>query len=247
MNLKQNIQSYGRFKGTPWFTKMSESTIFVGGCGSIGSWTSFFLARASANVIVVDHDFYEDHNTSSQLFLREDVGKSKVAAFTSMVSKMCGENNVTPLHTEITEEEGQWQSIILRCDAVVVGFDNLKARRLIYEEWKINGKKDSIYLDGRLSVEEGTVYILTKQSSEEEHSAYEGTYFEDHERVELPCTFKSTTHCGALIAAKIVGNITNWFNNITEGTMPRIISNIEFHLPLMMFDQPVLKAKEVCY
>lgn len=62
MNLKQNIQSYGRFKGTPWFTKMSESIIFVGGAGSIGSHTVFQLARASANIIVADMDTVEEHN-----------------------------------------------------------------------------------------------------------------------------------------------------------------------------------------
>lgn len=180
------------------------------------------------------------------MYGKSHTGKKKVIALKEVCNYLCGEDNIMALDVEITEEEGQWQSIIPRCDAVVVGFDNLKARRFIYEEWKVNGKDNSIFLDGRLSVEEGTIYILTTQSSEEDYLAYEGTYFEDHERVELPCTFKSTTHCGALIAAKIVGNITNWFNNITEGTMPRIISNIEFHLPLMMFDQPVLKAKEVC-
>jgi molybdopterin/thiamine biosynthesis adenylyltransferase len=243
MNSKQSIQSYGRFKGATWFDKISTSTIFVGGCGSIGSWTSFFLARTGANVIVLDYDFYEDHNSSSQLFLREDIAKTKVDAFSSMVSKMCGENNVTPINEQITEEEGQWRSLVSRCEAVVVGFDNLKARRLVYEEWKVNGRDKSIFIDGRLSMEEGTVYVLTKDSLEDELLAYEATYFSDHERVELPCTYKATTHCGALIASYIVANITNWFNNLTEGTLPRPITNIEFHIPLMMFDQPILKAK----
>lgn len=99
----------------------------------------------------------------------------------------------------------------------------------------------------RLSAESFSVYVLTKQSSEEEVLGYEGTYFEEHERVELPCTLKATTHCGAGIAWWIVTQISNHMNNITPETMPRPITNLEVHGELSMIDQPILKPKEVCY
>jgi hypothetical protein len=72
---------------------------------------------------------------------------------------------------------------------------------------------------------------------------YEATYFSDHERVELPCTFKATTHYGAGVAWWIVTQVSNHLNNITTGTIPRTLSNIEVCGPLSMIDQPILKAK----
>lgn len=242
MNLKRNVQSYGRFKNLPWFDKISDSYIFVGGAGGIGSWLVLFLARTGANVVVVDMDTVEEHNIAGQVYGKGEIGKKKVDAIESVASSLCGENNITPIDTEITEEPAQWQSIITRCEAVCVGFDNLKARGLVYKEWLLNGKEDSIFIDGRLSAENGQVYVVTKQSTPEELAAYESTYFSDSEKVELPCTMKATSHCGALIASLMTAEVVNWFNNIAGNPMPRTISNIEFHLPLMLIEQPVLKC-----
>lgn len=36
MNSKENIKSYGRFKGLPWFDPISKSRIMVLGQGGIG-------------------------------------------------------------------------------------------------------------------------------------------------------------------------------------------------------------------
>lgn len=244
MNSRKNTQSYGRFKNLPWFDRISESKVFVGGAGGIGSHVIFQLARTGTDVVAVDMDTVEEHNIAGQLYGKGHIGKSKVQAMTEVIDYLCGENNYTPLHTEITEEGGQWQSIVRRCDAVVVGFDNLKARRLIYEDWKDNGKDNSIFIDGRLSAESFTVYVLTKQSIEDDLLAYEQTYFDESERVELPCTMKATTHCGAGIAWWIVTQIANHMNNMTADVMPRTISNLEVHGPLSMLDQPVLKVIE---
>lgn len=244
MNSKTNIQSYGRFKNLPWFDKISQSTIFVGGAGGIGSWLTLFLARTGANVIVIDMDTVEDHNIAGQVYGELEVGEKKVKALHNVIKGFCMEDNITSIDTEITEEGGQWQAFIRRSDAVCVGFDNLKARGLVYKEWKTNGKKGSIYLDGRLSAESGQIYFLTTDSTEDDLLAYEQTYFDESEKVELPCTMKATTHCGAFIASLMTAQITNWFNNISGNIMPRTVSNIEFHLPLMMIDQPVLKPKE---
>lgn len=179
-----------------------------------------------------------------QLYGKSHIGKSKVKAIVEVVEYLCGENNVTPLHTEITEEAGQWQSMVSRSDAVCVGFDNLKARELVYKHWKEYGKENSIYIDGRLACESAQVYVITMHSTEDEFLAYEQTYFSESEKVELPCTMKATTHCGAMIAAFMFAQVANWFNNISGAVMPRTISNIEFHLPLMLIEQPVLKVKE---
>lgn len=243
MNSKQSVQSYGRFKNLPWFDKMSQSLIFVGGAGGIGSHVVFQVARTGANVVAVDLDTVSRENLAGQMYGESHIGMKKVDAISEVIDYLCEENNFTPLDTEITEDGGQWQSIVQRCDAVVVGFDNLKARKLVYDEWKTNGKEESIFIDGRLSAESFTVYTVTKQSSEEDFIAYEQTYFPESERVELPCTMKATTHCGAGIAWWIVTQISNYMNNTSGAIMSRPISNIEVHGALSMIDQPILKPK----
>lgn len=243
MNSKQNVQSYGRFKSLPWFDKISQSLIFVGGAGGISSHVIFQLARTGANVVAVDMDVVSAENLAGQMYGKSHIGMKKVKAMSNVIDFLCGENNFTGLDVEVTEEGGQWQSIIQRCGAVVVGFDNLKARKLIYDEWKASGKEDSIFIDGRLSSESFTVYLVTKNSTEEDFIAYEQTYFPDSERVELPCTMKATTHCGAGIAWWITTQISNHMNNIAGSIMSRPINNIEVHGALNMIDQPVLKPK----
>lgn len=244
MNSKKAIESYGRFKNLPWFDKMSQSLIFVGGAGGIGSHLTFQLARTGANIVVADMDTVEEQNLAGQLYGKTHIGMTKVEAIVDVVKFLCGENNVTPLNIEITEDGAQWQSIVDRCSVVCVGFDNLKARQLIYKEWKANGKEDSIFLDGRLSAESFTVYIVTKKSTEEELLAYEQTYFDESERVELPCTMKATTHCGAGIAWWMTQQISNHFNNITENTIPRFVTNLDVHGSMGLIEQPVLKIRE---
>lgn len=181
------------------------------------------------------------------MYGKEDVGKSKVEAISDVVTRLCGENNITPVETFIDENGGLWTNLVAQSDVVCVGFDNLKARELVYKEWRANGKEKSFFVDGRLSAENGQIFTLSKDSLELDFTAYEQTYFPESERVELPCSMKATSHCGALIASLMTAQITNWFNNGLEENVPRTTSNIEFHLQLMIFDQPKYKVKTEVY
>jgi len=245
MSTKKNNSSFRRFKNLPWFDKVSASLIFVGGAGGIGSWLSFFLCRAGAEVVLVDDDTVAEENLAGQLYGKQDIGKPKVEAMYDLIDRLCGQNTLSPIKTFITEEPSQWQGIVSDCDVVAVGFDNLKARRIIYEEWKVKGKEGSFFIDGRLAAESGQVFVLGKNWSKDKFDSYEATYFSDEERVELPCSMKATTHCGAMIASFMVSQITNHLNNTVEGAIPRQISNIEFHLPVMLLQQPPYKKIEV--
>lgn len=236
-------QHYGRFKGLPWFTEMKKATIFIGGAGGISSWLSLFLNRAGARLIVIDNDTVGLENLAGQLYGSIDVGKPKVKALESVLERLCGEVNGAFIQQFIDDTDGQWKTLVRRSNIVCVGFDNLKARRLVYEEWKLNGKDVSFFVDGRLSAESGQVFVLSKNSPEDSFTAYEQTYFSDAERTELPCTMKATSHCGALIASIMTSQITNWLNNITEDTLQREVSNVEFHLQLSLFETPVYKPK----
>ncbi len=243
-NPKQELSNYGRFKNLPWFDTMSQSTILVGGAGGIGSWVTLFLARIGCNVITVDMDIVGEENLAGQTYGKEDIGVAKVEALQNVVLRLCGEDTVQGVNEEVTQEGGYWSARLPICDVVVVGFDNLEARRLVYEEWKKNGKETSLFIDGRLTAESGQVFLLEKSSSEEVYKGYEATYFSPEERTELPCTMKATTHCGAFIGSIIVSQATNWFTNLTNPVFSRTVGNYEFHLPFMLFDQPKYKTHD---
>lgn len=244
MNSKQNVLSYGRFKGLAWFDLISQSLIFVGGAGGIGSHLAFQLARTGARLLIADNDTVGEENLAGQLYGKQDIGKKKTEAIIDVIVRLCSEDNVTPLDTLITEEDAAWRHLIPRCDVVCVGFDNLKARELVYKAWRTTGKRTSLFIDGRLAAESGQVYFLDKNSTEEQFTAYEQTYFPESERVELPCTMKATTHCGALIASLMVSNITNWFNNQVKDSLPRDLAHYDFQLPLTIIEPIQLKVKE---
>jgi len=231
----------GRFKGLPWFNRISEATVFVGGAGGISSWLTLFLSRAGARVIVIDNDTVGEENLAGQCYGKEDIGKYKVDALSDVITRLCGENKLTPLNALVDSKGGQWPVGVQQADIVCVGFDNLAARKLVYDQWKANGKEESFFIDGRLAAESGQIFILEKRWPSDYYKAYEDTYFPENERVELPCTMKATTHCGALIASLMTAQIMNWCNNTSEETMDRQLSNMEFHLQIMAFDQPAYK------
>lgn len=247
MNSKNLLEHYGRFKGLEWFNRLSQSRILVGGAGGIGSWLSFFLVRTGAEVITFDLDYTDKGNLAGQMYGNQHVGKSKVEALGEVINYLCGTPNYIPVELEI-KAEGPWKEVVEESDVVCVGFDNLEARRLLYDYWKEKGKETSLFIDGRLGAESLQIFVVDKQAPESDFKAYEATYFSKEERMEVPCTVKATTHCGAMIASYMTSLITNWMSNL-EGSS-RTVCNIEIHLPIMLssyfqFPEPVIAEEHV--
>lgn len=239
MNSKKNVSSYGRFKDLPWFDPIAKSKIMVFGQGGIGSWVTLFLARAGADLVIVDMDIVDEGNLAGQLYGSAEVGMKKVAAMFDVVTRLCGENNVTPMNVEVKDDEkAQWYGLLARMDVVVVSFDNIPMRKLVYEKWRKNGKAESLFVDGRMSSENGNIFTISKTDPESAFEFYEGTFFEAGDVEPLPCSAKATSHCGAFIATIITASITNWFTNKLEA-MPMkrtILQQFDFHLPLLFFE-----------
>jgi molybdopterin/thiamine biosynthesis adenylyltransferase len=238
MNSKQNIQSYGRFKTLPWFNSIAQSRIMVFGQGGIGSWLTFLLARTGANLFTIDDDTVEDSNLAGQLYGASSIKKKKVQAMKEIVAAMCGENNITAIDEKVilASEGSQWRAYISMCDVVCVSFDSIAARRLVYNVWKLEGKENSLFVDGRMSAEQGQIFTLEKKAEVEAVQFYEDSFFDDSILPEAPCTAKATSHCGALISSLMVSQITNWFTNQTPGTMQRVLtSQLDFYLPVNLF------------
>jgi hypothetical protein len=210
----------GRFKDAPWAN--SSEIITIGGVGGIGSWVAFFLARAGYKLVVYDFDTVEEVNLGGQLYSIPSIGKSKTRALIDIITDFCGPVKISAFNKF---EEGSLVTPI-----TVAAFDNMASRKVMFEEWK-KLEDRAMFIDGRLLAETYTIQIVLPGAEEQ----YESTLFEDSEVPDGPCTFRSTTHCGASMGTQITGIINNMISNSIYGSEIRTIPKfISYSFPLML-------------
>lgn len=219
-----------RFRDAPWFEE--NTPIIIGGVGGIGSWLSLFLARQSADLYIFDNDSYEEVNMAGQFCKTEDIGKLKTKAIKDNIFDFTGNQKVTSFQLY---EEGSFANEIM-----FSGFDNMQARKTMFESW-INFVGDSaekrekvtVFIDGRLNAEEAEIYIVTPDKIDE----YRKTLFDDSEASPLNCSYKSTTHCSAIIAGLMVSAYNNVVTNHKLNLDYRVVPfSIKYQLPFLNFE-----------
>ena len=194
-----------RFQGLDWYSQDDAPVVVVGGAGGIGSWLSFFLARANFNVTLSDFDIVEEHNIGGQLFKRNQIGKYKAEAVGRNVSEF-STNTINAQTVKITEETATHEFMFS-------AFDNMDARRAMFKVWKRswNSMNRPIFIDGRLNAEQFQIFCVTPENADE----YERIHlFNDSEVEDAPCSAQQTTHTAAMIAGHMVGFFTNHITNI---------------------------------
>ena len=194
-----------RFQGLDWYSQDNAPVVVVGGAGGIGSWLSFFLARANFNVILSDFDTVEEHNIGGQLFKRNQIGRYKAEAVGRNVSEF-STNTINAQIVKITEETATHEFMFS-------AFDNMDARRAMFKVWKRswNSMNRPIFIDGRLNAEQFQIFCVTPENADE----YERIHlFNDSEVEDAPCSAQQTTHTAAMIAGHMVGFFTNHITNI---------------------------------
>ena len=194
-----------RFQGLDWYSQDNAPVVVVGGAGGIGSWLSFFLARANFNVTLSDFDTVEEHNIGGQLFKRNQIGMYKAEAVGRNVSEF-STNTINAQIVKITEETATHEFMFS-------AFDNMDARRAMFKVWKRswNSMNRPIFIDGRLNAEQFQIFCVTPENADE----YERIHlFNDSEVEDAPCSAQQTTHTAAMIAGHMVGFFTNHITNI---------------------------------
>ena len=194
-----------RFQGLDWYSQDNAPVVVVGGAGGIGSWLSFFLARANFNVTLTDFDTVEEHNIGGQLFKLNQIGKYKAEAVGRNVSEF-STNTINAQTVKITEETATHEFMFS-------AFDNMDARRAMFKVWKRswNNMNRPIFIDGRLNAEQFQIFCVTPENAD----VYERIHlFNDSEVEDAPCSAQQTTHTAAMIAGHMVGFFTNHITNI---------------------------------
>lgn len=127
-----------RFAGAPWYNE--KPVIDIYGAGGIGSWLSFFLARAGFNISFHDFDYLELGNFSGQLFEKKYMGQSKVDALERTILDLCVLRKyqlINGIKSRISDTEELVYFINNNSEYFIVCscFDNMQARKDLFNSW----------------------------------------------------------------------------------------------------------------
>lgn len=113
---------------------LRRKRVLVVGCGGLGGHLIDMLARIGVGFLrVVDGDVFEPSNLNRQLLSEVPLlGASKAKAAAAKVSRVNPETEVEAVAGFLTEKNA-WQ-LVLSCDAVLDGLDNIDSRRILAKE-----------------------------------------------------------------------------------------------------------------
>lgn len=213
-----DIHEHARFKDAPWYMEIQKGSIgeiIVGGAGGIGSWVTFLLARMGLLPIVFDPDTIEHHNMGGQFFKSKQIGANKTEALLSNVFDYTGVHiNSEPNYYD----EDSWVAAVsFSC------FDNMKARRDMFELWVMSENPNGIFIDGRLLMEQMNIFCI-RAGDQQAIAEYRREHLFDDDQVEDEvCTLKQTTHTAMMIASHMIGFFTNHMANLHENSLDRSV------------------------
>ena len=108
-------------------------------------------------------------------------------------------------------------------DIVITGFDNMEARKIVFEKWMSSHSK--VLIDGRLAAEKLQIYCICKDDKYHINEYKNNALFDDGEATPEICSYKQTSHMASMIASFICNLITNYIE----------VSKVEFIRELPYF------------
>lgn len=178
-----------------WFDpdRVAASATIVG-CGGIGSFTAFALAKLGVQRLeLVDHDVVDEHNVPNQLYEPQDVSASKVEALAHRIWMST--------HNDVQVHEHLLQEGVPLNDVVVSALDSMSARVDLWQQVRYKARCQ-LFLDARLGGEHVVLYAVNP-ASPDDVAGYERTLYSDDEASELPCTGRSIIDVGFAVGSLI--------------------------------------------
>ena len=212
-----------RFSGASWFEAAKSISVTLAGVGGIGSWTSLLLSRISTSIRLnlYDDDKVEVVNLAGQMFSNNQVGLYKVYAAQEVIRYFSG-SYCNASNFRITPTSNIYDKI------VICGFDNMGARKILYNKWKARAKSFSaaeqgefLFIDGRMNAEEFQIFSIVGDDDYNMKRYEEEFLFSDAEVAPAVCSYKQTTYCASMIASFIVNSLVNFLSNQNLENMPR--------------------------
>lgn len=182
--------------------KLDTLGVTVIGVGAIGRQVALQLAALGVRQItLIDFDLVEDVNVTTQGYLHEDIGRSKVQATAQAISRI--------------DESIQVSQILDRFrpghqvgDAVFCCVDSISARSAI---WRSAGRLARFWVDGRML---GEVMRILTVTEEQGRDYYPTTLFAQAEAVSGACTARGVIYTAAIAAGLMTQQFTRWLRGL---------------------------------
>lgn len=224
-----NDNRRARFKDAGWYNNNQKLDISIIGLGGIGSWLSVLLSRiGDHNFYIYDFDTIEEHNLGGQMYDVRRIGEYKSSITTEQMELYSGATNINSV--------GKFTKDSMVTPYMFTPLDNMDVRKLAFDKWVEeygNSAEDCLFTDLRMQAESLEVYFVTKDRIED----YKKELFPDSEINEQPCSYKATSHCGAMCATLAVTGFTNHLFNLYQETDIRELPfKLRVDLPFFQFN-----------
>ena len=170
----------------------SHPKVVVIGCGHIGSYAAFGLARLGVkDITVVDHDMVEPHNLPNQFFaesLVKDLPNDKpslykVVALQKTIQYLIPTAKITPVPMKVEAAEID----ISTYPVVLVAVDDMNVRKWIWNKVCSMSSITKFLIDARTGGEFANVFGIVL-GHPQSHTVYDANLFDNSKAAELPCT-----------------------------------------------------------
>lgn len=211
-----------RFSDAMWASVQFDDKITIGGLGGIGHGLALQLGAYDHDINLYDMDVVEPHNCIPQGYRVNQIGLTKAEATMDDIYQYYRHERISS-YTDKISRNSLVSTICFAC------FDNMEARRSMFESWKSRDDR-KLFVDGRLLAEYFQVYFV--QLGMEDR--YESTLFSDSEVEMESCTYKQTKHVSTILHAHIISMFNLWKLQYYKGLKLR---NIPF---LSTYDARIL-------
>ena len=177
--------------------------IHIFGLGTIGSWSALSVVKMGCmNITLHDFDVVEEHNIPNQFYSIIDNGNLKTESLKDNLMRF------SPTITNIKIQNGRIENSnvldidVIPYDIVVSAYDNMDARKSLYE--KIKDIPNVWLIDGRMALEEFRIFTINT-NDEKQREAYERS-LQQTKIVNLPCGARSIGFNGFVIGG-VIGSV----------------------------------------
>jgi molybdopterin-synthase adenylyltransferase len=197
-----NHNRFSRQEGLVPRERLEGLAIGVIGVGAIGRQVAVQLASLGArHITLVDFDEVEEVNITTQGYLSEDLGKSKVLATAQAISRI--DSNI-----EVSQICARYRPGLPVGDAIFCCVDSISARGAI---WRAAGRNARFWVDGRML---GEVMRVLAASCDEGREYYPSTLFAQTEAMTGACTARGVIYTAAIAAGLMTQQFTRWLRGL---------------------------------
>jgi hypothetical protein len=197
-----NPNRFGRQEGLVPRERLEGLAIGVIGVGAIGRQVALQLASLGARQLtLVDFDEVEEVNVTTQGYLQEDVGKSKVLATAQAISRI-------DTGIKVSQICARYRPGLPVGDAVFCCVDSISARGAI---WRAAGRNAQFWVDGRML---GEVIRILAVADGVGREYYPTTLFAQAEAMTGACTARGVIFTAAIAAGLMTQQFTRWLRGL---------------------------------